>query len=316
MFIKRTIAFFYLLTVAAIVCSCNNAATAIKRIKRLQEYSSGSALGYLNEQLYLMGDDAANLLVMGTNFNVIDSIRILDNSEKRIAKSVKPDIESIAVFPYQNKTVFLLMGSGSKQPYRNFCWVITPDGKQKERYDLSAFYRRLSEDGIKNINIEGSAAIPGGIVLANRGNKSFRRNHLIFTKNDFFKNQDSTDITIMVAGTNSDTAIFNGISGAEYASGSDKLIVTVSTENTYNSYSDGAIGKSYLWIFNDICSRKRFTHINPDRIIDLEKTDSRFKGHKIETVCVISETRRIIKLVLAADDDNGETMLFELWIKK
>ena len=315
MYLKIPIAFVYFIVVV-IVHSCNNDAPAIKKIKRLPEYSSGSALAFFNEQLYLMGDDAANLLLLDTNFTVRDSIRILDNTEKRIPKSVKPDLESIAVFPYQNKTVFLLMGSGSKLPYRNYCWVITPNGKQKERYDLLPFYRRLSEAGIKNINIEGSAAIPGGIVLANRGNKSFRRNHLIFIKNDFFINQDSTDFNIMVAGTNTDTSIFNGISGMEYASGSDKLILTVSTENTYNSYSDGAIGKSYLWIINDISTRKKFTHINPDRIIDLEKTDNRFKGHKIETVCIISETRSNLNLVLAADDDNGETMLFKLLIKK
>ena len=52
--------------------------------------------------------------------------------------------------------------------------------------------------------------------------------------------------------------------------------------------------------------------MNPDRIIDLEDTDSRFSGHKIESVCIISENSKEKILILTADDDKGGTVLFRL----
>ena len=60
------------------------------------------------------------------------------------------------------------------------------------------------------------------------------------------------------------------------------LIMTVSTEDTKNNYDDGAIGKSYLWIINNISTKLNNKTIKRDRVIDLEYIDSRFKGQKIE----------------------------------
>lgn len=295
--------------------SCRDAAVNLKEIKLLSAYPSGSALAYLNGRIYLAGDDAPELLVLDNQLNSIDSMPLVETTEKRISKKIKQDLEAMAVIQNRDGDLILLVGSGSTAA-RNFCQVFTPGSRMKQAYDLGNFYARLKDGGIQEVNIEGAATIPGGMVLASRGNKSFPRNHLVFTDKLFFTNPDSAAFRLVRAGTNSDTAFFNGISGVEYAAGSDKLLLTVSTENTYNSYSDGSIGKSYLWIINDITTRKRLTHINPDRIIDLEKEDPRFKGHKIESVCITRETRKELELVLAADDDKGETLLFKVVVKK
>ena len=309
-------AFKYLCQVLclAFLCSCNGIEPVLKQTNLLADYPSGSALSFMDGRLYLAGDDAPALLMMDEQFNVLSSTVLVETSEKRIPKKVKQDLEAMAIIRSKNIASLLLMGSGSTEQ-RRFCQLITP-GYRRELYDLGGFYRRLKESGIKDVNIEGATAIPGGVVLASRGNKSFPWNYLVFTDKFFFKDPDSAAFRLARAGANTDTAFFNGISGLEYAAGSDKLLLTVSTENTYNSYTDGSIGKSYLWIINDITTRKRFTHINPDRIIDLEKVDHRFKGHKIESVCILKETRKDLELVLAADDDNGQTLLFKVVIKK
>ena len=65
-------------------------------------------------------------------------------------------------------------------------------------------------------------------------------------------NDSSFQISIIPFEVQKDTASFKGISGLCYAKESDQLIMTVSTEDTRNSYDDGAIGKSYLWIINNI----------------------------------------------------------------
>ncbi len=308
---------FFLITIlGGLLMSCDQKEGLLQRTELLVNYPSGSALSFLDNRLYLVGDDAPSILVMDEAFATKGKIRISEISSPRIPKKSKQDMEGMAVLRTGKNVSLLLVGSGSLAPFRNFCQVITPGSNYKSTYDLGKFYRRLGLEGITQVNIEGAAAIPGGVALASRGSKGFPWNHLVFTGNDFYRYPDSAAFNIVRVGTNTDTAVFNGISGLEYAAASDKLLMTVSTENTYNSYSDGSIGKSYLWIINDISTRKKISYINPDRIIDLEQLDQRFAGHKIESVCIIRETRQEWFLVLAADDDKGQTLLFKLQLKK
>jgi hypothetical protein len=296
--------------------SCYKKEGAVLQSTLLIDYPSGSALSFFDNRLYLVGDDATTVLVMDEQFSVLGKIRISSHLSNRIPKKIKRDIEGMTVIRQGKNSSLLLVGSGSLAPYRNFGQVVTPGSNFRSTYDLGSFYRRLQSAGIAQVNIEGAAAMPGSIILASRGSKGFPRNHLVFAQPDFYRQADSATFSIVRVGTNSDTAVFNGISGLEYAASSDKLLMTVSTENTYNSYSDGTIGKSYLWIINDVSTRKRISHLNPDRIIDLEALDPVFAGHKIESVCIIKETRNEFVLVLAADDDKGQTLLFKLRLKK
>jgi hypothetical protein len=303
------IAFIFLLT------SCSPHFT-FKNSKLLNDYPSGSGITYFNNNIYLIGDDAGNLLIMDTAFRIADSIRLLESEQKRISKELKPDLEAATVVTINNADEILLVGSGSLSPHRNAGWLINPVNKQQTRLDLNTFYDRLKKDGIDALNIEGITSIPAGIVLSSRGNKSIPANHLIFTSNAFWNNQDSTAIKIIKVGSNTDTAFFNGVSGLEYSKLSDQLLLTVSTENTYNTVDDGTIGKSYLWMINNISAKKNLIAVNPNKIIDLEKLDERFKGHKIESVCIISENKKEMQLVFVSDDDKGTSGLFTVVIKK
>ncbi|MGZ8559196.1 MAG: DUF6929 family protein [Chitinophagaceae bacterium] len=292
--------------------SCDKQGAKLIEVKTLNNYPSGSGLAYLNGHIYIAGDDATYILKTDRQFNTWDSISLFNSSQKRIPKDIKADLESIALIKQNKKPSFLLMGSGSLAPYRNFCWIIDVKMKEKKQYALDTFYNRLKNEGISELNIEGAAAIPAGVLLASRGNKTFAKNYLIFAPNRFWEKQETVPIKIIKAGVNTDTSFFTGISGLDYSWKTDELLLTVSTENTYNSIDDGSIGKSYLWIINDISSKKKLDAINPDRIIDLEELDNRFKGHKIESVCITSENKNEKELVLAADDDKGGSVLFRM----
>ncbi len=296
--------------------SCNSGKDfELKEVKQLKNYPSGSAIAFFEDRLVLVGDDVPFLLVLDQSFEVTDSIPIAADKTLRIAKDIKPDFEAIASIQYNKQPALLLLGSGSKDTYRNNALVLNKTDTNIA-FRLDSFYNRLKRLNIRDLNVEGAAAIPGGILLSSRGNKGFRKNYLAYVSSDFFVATDSSDIKLIKVGTNTDTSVFNGVSGLEYATQSDKLLLTVSTENTYDSYADGNIGKSYLWIINDITTRKRFSNINPDRILDLEELDARFKGHKIESVCVVSETRRQMELVLVSDNDRGDTWLFRVLLQK
>ena len=301
----------YQLLLLSLLTSCGGN-TVLKETKRLHNYPSASGIEYFNSQFFVIGDDASNLLMLDSNLNPGDSIGIYSFAEKRIPKKIKADLEAISVTK-DNK--LLLVGSGSG-PLRNIAWLIDPVTKQKDSIALDTFYNRLPLNGIKEINIEGIVAIPGFIILSNRGSKGYPKNHLVMTKEDFWKDQANTQIISILTGADDDSILFKGISGLAYAKKSDCLLLTVSTEDTRNSMDDGAIGKSYLWIVKNISSKKGWKAINPDRVIDLEAIDAKFKGQKIESVCITNETKGFLHLVLVADNDDGSSSIFKLIAEK
>ena len=298
--------------IVALVVSCKNETTRLTEIKILNDYPSASGVEYFRKKIYIIGDDANNLLILDSNLNVTDSIQLYSFPEKRIPKTVKADLESMTIGP---NGLLLLLGSGSFVPYRNGGWLIDPKTKQKDSIRFSNLYSLITAfTGIKEINVEGAAYIPGYLVLVNRGNKNHPQNHLLFIRQKYPDPQIQAIHSSLIG--YSDSTTFKGVSGLVYSAKSDMLICTVSTEDTRNSMDDGAIGKSYLWIVKNFSAKKKWRAINPDKIIDLDNTDSRFKGQKIESVCILKETRKNLSLLLAADNDNGSSTIFRLTVSK
>jgi hypothetical protein len=288
----------------------------LTEIKLLPYYPSASGIEFYNNHFYIIGDDANHVLITDSSFNQTDSIRLYAFAEKRIPKAVKADLEAATMVNDNGQQKLLLLGSGSLAPYRNTGWLIDPVTKQTDSIRLDIFYQRLRDQGLQEINIEGICSLPGAIILSNRGNKNYPENHLAFTEEGFWKKQSETPLTIVRIGINSDSSIFNGVSGMAYSPKTDQLIISVSTEDTRNNIDDGAIGKSYLWIVNNISAKRTLKTITPDKIIDLEEQDARFKGQKIESVCLVADTNSALQLVLAADNDNGSSTLFRIQIEK
>lgn len=303
---------FFLVFILTAITSCGNK-SLLEEVKTFPSYPSASGIEKLNNEFYIIGDDAKNLLILDSSLNIIDSISLFPFSEQRIPKSVKADLESISITK-DNK--LLLLGSGSASPYRNTGWHIYPTKKEKYFIHLDTFYQRLILNGIKELNIEGSCTIPGGLLLANRGNKNYPKNKLILTSDNFWENQKDAPISTISIGINKDSTKFSGVSGMCYSNNSDQLILTVSTENTHNNVDDGAIGKSYLWIVKNMSSKKKWKAINPDKIIDLEDLDHQFKGQKIESVSIAKETSGFLHLILVADNDNGASTIFKVIVEK
>ncbi len=294
-----------------VIFGCGKKLEIIK-IVELNNYPSGSGMTLIKNQVFLIGDDAAYITIMDTSLRVVDSISLIPFNNNRIPKDIKPDLEAAAILYLDRKPYGLFIGSGSLSPYRNYSYLVNPGNKQSLKIDLQNFYKKLKSIGIQDINIEGATTIPGGILLGNRGNKSNRINQLIFTNPRFFVNTDSAIIKVIKIGTNTDSASFSGVSGLDYSRKHDRLWVSVSTENTASSTEDGEIGKSYLWMVNDISAKRRLSAVNPTKIFDLEVLDARFKGEKIESVCVIGQYKNSTELVLVSDNDKGSSKLFKI----
>jgi hypothetical protein len=280
--------------------------------KELSNYPSGSAVEYSDGHFFLIGDDATYVLLLDEKLEPVDTIQLYENNEARIPKATKPDLEAATLIVQNDTTKLLLVGSGSVKPYRNTCWLINEVTKEKKEIKLDTFYHRLTGSGIEDLNIEAAAATSKGIILVSRGNKAHPRNYIVFTSMDFWNDQTGAPIKISQTTAGTDTSFFNGISGIAYSTRHDRLWLTVSTENTYSSFTDGAIGKSYLWVIDSISSKTSMAEIRPGRIIDLDSLDGHFVGHKIESACIITEKGAFTELLLVSDNDDGRTGLYRL----
>lgn len=295
-------------------CSHKNHISSIE-IKKLG-YPSASSIEYLDGKLYIMGDDATSLLVLDTSLNTVDSIPIISNPDRRIQKEIKPDLESSALYYDNRGSLLFLFGSGSLSPYRNSGFLYHFETGTRDTISLESLYSQIGSSGINEVNIEGATFVSDKLILVNRGNKGYPENHLIITNEKFRNNDSSFQFSVIPFSPQKDTASFNGISGLCYAKQTDQLIMTVSTEDTRNSYDDGAIGKSYLWIINNVSDKLNNKTIAAGRVVDLEKIDSRFKGQKIESATVINESIGLIQLAMVADNDDGSSTVFRMSIKK
>lgn len=307
---------YYFISIFLFGLSCNQKEnTSSSVVFKTLNYPSASSVEFYNGKLYVMGDDATDLLVLDTNLNVIDSIHFVDYSRRRIPKDIKHDLEASALITGTNDAVLFLFGSGSLSPYRNKGWRYFFDTNTKDSISLQHPYDRIKQSGIEQINIEGACFIGDSLMLVSRGNKSYPRNYLIITDKDFWNNDSSFNVEVIPPGK-ADTSSFKGISGLCYSKPGDQLIMTVSTEDTRSAHEDGAIGKSYLWIIDSISKKTKSKTVTPNNVIDLEEIDPRFKGQKIESAIIIEETKEILRLVLVADNDDESSTIFKMSIKK
>ncbi len=163
---------FLILILSVSIFSCGHK-EILQEVKQLPHYPSASGIESLNNKLYIIGDDANQMLITDSSFNNIDSIPLYFTAEKRIPKAVKADLEAITLVSDNEETKLLLLGSGSLSPYRNTGWLVNPVNKHTVNIQLDTFYQRLKAQGLDEINIEGACSIPGNIILSNRGNKNY-----------------------------------------------------------------------------------------------------------------------------------------------
>jgi hypothetical protein len=302
---------------AILFFSCNNKTQSkLEEIIELENYPSASAIEYLDGDFYIIGDDAPSLLILNKDLVIKDSIYLYAWVGKRMPKDIKPDNESIAVYDEGDGPRLYIFGSGSLSSYRNMYRIIRPNSLETKSNYIDTLYTRIKKTGPSELNIEGAAHIPGFFCLSNRGHQSYPKNHLIFISDNFTKDEINTEIRMSEVMRSKDTGAFTGISGLAYSPKNDRLLMSVTTEDTKNGIEDGVIGKSYLWFVNKISSKTLAPVIQPDQVIDLESIDKRFKGHKVESLCIVEENDNSYHLVLVADNDNGSSTIFRMIVGK
>ncbi len=294
-----------MLALASLFSACNmkDVQPVFESSRVLTDYPSGSTVCYLDGKYYIMGDDAAEILVLNDNMNELERIRIFPAGEHiRLPKDSKADVESSAIINHDGKPSVLFLGSGSRSPHRDSAFLLETKLKKVERIDTRTFFDELRME-VKDLNIEAASVAGSELLLGLRANKSYPENYIALA--DFgglnFKYNRKIAIQLPLHGA--------GISGMDYDEKGDVLFVTFSSEDTSNSYDDGEIGESYLAIITYASQALKEDKLAITKLIMLSELSPEFIDQKIESVSLTGDPR---KLMLVADDDKGNTKIFTL----
>lgn len=285
----------------------------LQEFKELADFPSGSGIEYYNERLYVVGDDAKDILVLDSKWNKETSIPLFDSAELRIPKKIKADLESTTIIEVNKIPRLLLLGSGSTLN-RNRAILVNLDDHLKEEMDITGFYNKLKDD-LEQVNIESSAVVLGKLIMGNRGNLTTPENTIVVTDTDFWKHPEKAEWQKVEFKLPETKGKVLGLSGMAYSHKNDWLICTLSTEATVNSYDDGAIGDSYLAIVENASRKVSRKKMNVNQLINLSEVDDAFKGYKMESCTIFSEKEGRLKLHLVADNDSGKSFLFRVRLK-
>lgn len=276
----------------------------------LPGFPSSSSVETYGGRIFVAGDDANQLVVLDSNYNRIDSVRLFESVSDRIAKPLKADIEAGTFVGTPPELV--LFGSGStphrRKLYRVKLVAEDEDAQGVTPIDYSSFLNGVS-DVLRNVNIEGAAIVGNSLLLGNRNAGS---NVIIVAPVEDVLSGTGVSPEFLQL-TLPDSLSHAGISGMTYHSPNGILFLTLSSEAAPTSYDDGPIGPSYLlWInrFDEV--RLLEGSVAPSGIVALATSSSAFLGHKVEGVCVQSVSDGIATVHLVSDNDDGKSHVFKV----
>jgi hypothetical protein len=293
-----------------------NVQLKLERAFSLPDFPSGSSINFRKGKLLLIGDDANNILLLDSDYNPLELIKLFDFNERRISKPYKSDLETSTVLTNAGADHLLILGSASTGNRERV--IIIPfidsnlDASSLRIINSAIFSSRLRTSGILEVNIEGSTAIGNKLVLSNRGNRNNTTNHIILTETNFWEHQATVALTIIPLQIPDMIDIIPGVSELCFLAELDLLLIALSSESTNNAYDDGAIGDSYLGWIKNISKKITAPIVTVDEIINLSSIHADFKNEKIEGLCIESLTGEQLILHLVSDNDKGVSKLFKL----
>ena len=289
----------------------------LQRTPSLKDFPSGSSINYKAGKLYLIGDDANEVLILDVNYRQLDSLRIFDLPEKRIPKPAKADTEASTLIEIKGEEFLCVIGSASTENRKVVILIpLLPSGLFNKNtpvqvMDDKVFIERLLKAGIPEINIEGLTIMKDKMIMGNRGNRTHTSSHLIFTEKEFWNRQTACSVVLSELMLPEKNKGLSGVSGLCCVESKDLLLFIASSETTGNSYEDGAIGDSYLCWINTISRKIHQPAIRADGIINLSDYNESFRREKIEGLCVENINGDALALHLVSDNDKGESKLFD-----
>lgn len=283
----------------------------------LADFSSGSSINFYHDRFYLIGDDASQILILDHAYHQVGSVTVFHDKAARIPKNVKADFETAAMVKVEDKDHLFVLGSASRANRMSGVLLPLEESKGKTQsgfttISLADFISRIKQLPVGEINLEGSAVVGNHFVLSNRANGDHPANTFIITASDFWTQQLTAPVQVcklILPETNREVL---GVSELCYVPSSDRLLLTLSSEQTNNAYEDGAIGDSYIGWMNSFSTKMNGAELTLDGMINLPQSNVLFKGEKIEGICVERVENNELTVHLVSDNDDGRSRLFKI----
>lgn len=275
----------------------------------LNSFPSASSLAFYNNRLYVLGDDAPDLLVLNTDHEKVQDKELFETEGKRMDKEEKADLEASALYSDSNK-IYLVGISSFSAENRNKI-LIYDLSKSSHTPTILTVTDPFEKLNMEEINIEGAAFANKKLLLSNRANNAHKTNYLIvadFNLENGINTKDATMINLVLPPTKG----VAGLSGLDYVKEKDLLLFVASMENTANATQDGEIGDSYFGYISNISQKLDQKEIKVDTLISFSKTIHANKFYKIESIAVESVKGNELLVHLAADNDDGKSTLFKI----
>jgi hypothetical protein len=271
--------------------------------REIQDLPNGSNVEYFNDNLYLVDDDASEMIAINKKWQTEAKHQLLTHDDPKILPGSRSDFEATTIVEVNSIPRLLVLGFDIKDNHHKAI-LVNLDDFTKEEYDISVFYNRLKET-VGIINIESAAIVLGKLVLCNRDHKAAPENHIIITDADFWKNQDKAEITTVSFDLPQTPKQVVGLSGLSYSYKNDWLVVTLLSESTDKEHR--STGDSYLAVIENASRKVVRKKMKVNALFHLNETDNGFDGFNMQSVCIRSEKSRRVKLYMLANkgDKNG-----------
>jgi hypothetical protein len=281
--------------------------------KELPDLPVGSNLEFFNDAIYLVDDDASDMVVLNKKWQKEAVHSLLLNSTPDIAPKGKSDFEATTIVEVNSIPRLLVLGYDVKDNHHKAI-LVNLDDLTKEEFDISEFYTRLKQT-VGVINIESAAIVLGKLVLCNRDHKTAPENHIIVTDADFWKNQATAEITTISFDLPQTPKQVVGLSGLTYSYKNDWLVATLLTEDG-TSASGRESGDSYLAVIENASRKVVRKKMKVNSLFHLSEVDANFAGYNLQSVCIRTEKSMRLKLYVLADNKQGTNGVFTLRVKE
>lgn len=306
---KKTTLRLALLFLIITVCRPKEMQLTITDTLLLENIPSGSGLQKAGAGYYIVGDDAAFLFCLDSNFKVTAKILLLDTlpfAAGRIQKGEKPDFEAMERI---SENELLIFGSGSKSPQRDLLVrVLLEDSPRVERHSLIPFYSQLKslpEFQNSELNIEAVAHHNNQLFLFNRKPGIIVRFDYSAFLNYLKGAAPLPELHMTPFSLPKIGGVEAGFSGATILPANSKIIFTATAEATQNAYDDGEIMGSLVGLIN-------LTNGEPAATCTYTLIPSTGAALKVESVTVAEASAgRKAQLIFVTDDDQGNSVILK-----
>jgi len=254
-----------------------------------------SGLVYIDNSLFIISDNSSYLYEYQINNNLLNKIKLLENSQENIAKKDKLDFESITLF--DNK--LYLFGSGSTKK-RDNRFTYNLESKEIKEKSIAKLYEELKDFASisdDDLNIEGAIIDNENYYFFQRGNGESSKNGL-FVYNKETKEVEFTSIKLPKV--NDIEATFTDAILVE-----NTVYFLAAAENTTSTYNDGEILGSYIGSFNLKDMELHFIQKISDK-------------NKFEGLTLYKNSENELEFLLCEDNDTEELVsdIYKLVINK